>query len=455
MQKYLVIIVLLALIVTQIAQAQVHELDERYTQLLRRDSGGWTAGDGSISVPLPDGRRLWLFGDSYLVDVRKSDTTLPCLFQVRNAVMVQNGNEFRTLIDSSQTGVQRTFFRDYPWSDTTLYWPNDGFVKADTIYIFLGKIKNDASIASLGNYLAKLHYPDLKLLSITALPDFAKINFGVSIIYDSASGYYFSYGVRANWIVFEPYVARFKLDHLLSGWEYFNGTSWSDDPLQAAKISNAAMGAAFGVVKHANLYYIFSQENGFLTSGGGRHLYAYRSTSPTGPFAGEQLLYTIEDKWKGEYLVTYNAMPHPDIYHDSISIGYNVNGNDSTCRVNIWTERLNADCYRPKFIAVPYWMLDSVTQNTPNNADDRSFSIQLFPNPSNRSLNIESRSLSDQPINIRINTIAGNAVFERTFASTPPFTITAIDLSLLSSGSYELLFTQDGISKLVRFVVAK
>ncbi len=27
---------------------------------------GWTGGDGGWSVPLPDGRVLWLFGDSFL-----------------------------------------------------------------------------------------------------------------------------------------------------------------------------------------------------------------------------------------------------------------------------------------------------------------------------------------------------------------------------------------------------
>ena len=148
-------------------------------------------------------------------------------------------------------------------------------------------------------------------------------------------------------------------------------------------------------------------------------------------------------------------MPHPEIYNDSISIGYNVNGNDSTCRVSIWTERLNADCYRPKFIAVPYSMLDSVALHTPNSADNNSFSVQLFPNPSTRSLNIESRSFSNEPIRIRINTIGGNAIIERVFASTPPITVTTINLGSLVSGSYELVFTQDGISKLARFVVAK
>ena len=449
------ITIIIHCILPLVAIAQIKERDESYTQLFRRNTGGWTAGDGSISVALPNGRSLWLFGDSYLDDVRISDTTLPCLFQVRNAVMVQNGKEFSTLLDSTQTGVQRTFFRDYPWSDTTLYWPNHGFVEKDTIYIFLGKVKNDASIAFLGNYVAKLHYPDLKLLSITSLPDFAKINFGVSILYDSSSGYYYSYGVRANWIVFEPYIARFKLEQLLNGWEFFNGSSWSSDPVQASKISNSAMGAAFGVVKHNNTYYLFSQENGFLTSGGGRHLYAYRATNPTGPFVGEQLLYTIEDKWKDEYLVTYNAMPHPEVYKDSISIGYNVNGNDSTCKGNLFVDRLNADCYRPKFIAVAYTMLDSTTQSISKNVKEDSFSVELYPNPTTHTVTIASKSFSKEPIIIRINDIKGNAIFERVYHLSSSDTNLILGLESLASGSYEMIVSQNELKKQIHFIIAK
>src|SRR5690349_19566905 len=42
--------------------------DSVFTELFRRTTG-WTAGDGALSVPLSDGRVLWLFGDSHIDDL--------------------------------------------------------------------------------------------------------------------------------------------------------------------------------------------------------------------------------------------------------------------------------------------------------------------------------------------------------------------------------------------------
>ncbi len=447
-----IILILFILVLAANTEAQVHQKDMLYTELFRPLTGGWTAGDGTISVPLPDGKVLWLFGDSYLVDVNVSDTTLPCLFQVRNVVMVQEGKNFRTLVDSSQSGVQRTFFRDSPWRDTSLYWPGSGFVEKDTIYIFLGKVKNDASIAGLGNYVAKMHYPDLKLLSISPLPNFNHINFGVSVLFDTASGYYYAYGVRPNWIVFEPYIARFQLNHILDHWEYFTGSDWSNDTAKARKISEGAMCAAYGVVQRNNFYYIISQDNGFLSPGAGRHIYAYHSSSPTGPFVGQQLLYTIEDKWKGQYLVTYNAMPHPEVYRDSLSIGYNVNGNDSTCRKDIWKERLNADCYRPKFVAVPWLMIESVTRSVKNFQEDSS--ISLYPNPANKTVKILLHHPLSADGSATIFNTAGQLLFQKDIQMGQ--WQAELDLRYLSSGSY-LLEISEGRKTLQRsqFVISR
>src|SRR5438046_10044486 len=66
---------------------QAHK-DRSFTEFCRRTSG-WTAGDGAVSVPLSDGRVLWLFGDSHVDDYDQATGTMPCLFQVRNAGLVQ------------------------------------------------------------------------------------------------------------------------------------------------------------------------------------------------------------------------------------------------------------------------------------------------------------------------------------------------------------------------------
>src|SRR5207253_2298917 len=62
--------------------------DHEFTEAFRRTSG-WIAGDGAISIPLSDGRVLWLFGDSHLDDMDPANGTMACLFQCRNAGLLQ------------------------------------------------------------------------------------------------------------------------------------------------------------------------------------------------------------------------------------------------------------------------------------------------------------------------------------------------------------------------------
>src|ERR1044071_5224541 len=68
--------------------------DSEFTEFFRRSSG-WTAGDGALSVPLTDGSALWLFGDSHVDDIDPVTKTMPCLFQTRNAALLQQKDDFR------------------------------------------------------------------------------------------------------------------------------------------------------------------------------------------------------------------------------------------------------------------------------------------------------------------------------------------------------------------------
>src|SRR5437763_304475 len=40
--------------------------DDDFTRLWATCGPGWTGGDGAYSVALPDGRSVWLFGDSFM-----------------------------------------------------------------------------------------------------------------------------------------------------------------------------------------------------------------------------------------------------------------------------------------------------------------------------------------------------------------------------------------------------
>lgn len=338
--------------------------DTTYTEYFRLNSGGWTAGDATISVPLPDGRVIWLFGDSYTVAVNLQNNTLPCLFQVRNCFMVQNATDpasFKTILDTTSTGVNMTTFK-LRSNDTSIFWPGHGYVHNDTVYIFLERYDN-ATLEYEGCYLAKLTYPDLHQVTIVkaqATP--VNYIYGRAVIADEQANKLYIYGNHLNWIVWEPVLARCDLSNPLLPWEYYTGSGWSSIGSQAQKIGNDPVSPGFSVFEHEGYYYLITQENGYLECGLGREIYSYKSVTPWGPFSGQKLLYTEESKINGNYLLTYNAQAHPwNIEDNQLLVCYNVNDRVDTqmpyvcpsqCQ-NVWTDRMDADSYRPKFIRVP------------------------------------------------------------------------------------------------------
>jgi len=58
-------------------QAPAAVPDEAFGQLFVRFGDGWTGGDGTSSVPLPDGRTLWMFGDTFLGQVNPDRSRPP------------------------------------------------------------------------------------------------------------------------------------------------------------------------------------------------------------------------------------------------------------------------------------------------------------------------------------------------------------------------------------------
>jgi hypothetical protein len=361
--------------------------DSTFTGYLRLNSGGWTAGDGSLSVPLPDKRVIWLFGDSYIVNVDTSNNTLPCLFQVRNCMMVQdsiNHSHFKTIIDSNQTGVNRSTFK-LRLNDTTLFWPGHGYVWKDTVFLFLERYSNTNMGLYYGEYIAKLHFPDLQLLGIYPVQLNTQYFFGRAVIADTASQTLYIYGNQLTWIVWEPILARCNINHVQGPWEYYTGSGWSSSISESMSLSSDPVSPGFSVFNWKNKYYLVTQENGYLTCGLGRDIYSYESDVPEGPFINQKVLYTEESKFNGKYLLTYNAQAHPFfITNDELLIGYNVNDKvdsslsnpcPSEC-INIWTDRLDADSYRPKFIRVPMGVVTETTEKI----NPRGNPI-LYPNP--------------------------------------------------------------------------
>ena len=377
--------------------------DDVFTEYFRRTQG-WTASDGTISVPLQNGKTIWLMGDSYIDNYNAADNTIPCLFQVRNAILVQdisNPSEITTILDNTQTGINRTPVKLE--NSPSYFWPGHGYAKGDTAVTFWQEYSG-ADMAHVQNYVAKIFTPDLtdasaikKFTSLSLPPEF---EFGTAVVVDSTDQFVYLYGFKKDWIIFRPYVARFPMTQdVLGPWEFFDGNGWTENVnnvQQLMETTDDYVSPSFSVLKLQGKYYMISQDIGFLTCGLGRDIYSWESDSPQGPFTNKKLLYTIEDQYNGEYMITYNATAHPEFIKDNeLLISYNVNGACTSYCQDPFNNRYDADLYRPKFIRVPLDYIDPGL-NVPDPVfpvdpvtgieNQVSNGITAYPNPSENGL---------------------------------------------------------------------
>ncbi len=103
---------------------------------------GWLGGDAAFSIPLPSGRSLWLFGDSFVGSANQ--TNRPGSKMVRNAIALsacdaKTGWDIHYYWRERRKKVPAAFF-DLGGADFW-YWPGDGFVYRDSVYVVLWKTK--------------------------------------------------------------------------------------------------------------------------------------------------------------------------------------------------------------------------------------------------------------------------------------------------------------------------
>lgn len=353
--------------------------DPVFTEDFRQENG-WQAGDATISVPLPNGKVLWLFGDSYVdMPYNPADTSLPCLFNRNNAIVIQ---------DSAGLSYHMTLIPPTPGH---FYWPGKGFYYDGKIYIFLfERTFSGGSLTFVGARYAELSYPGLELLGVHAIPTPEGIEFGKAAFVDAANGWLYIYGSKTVPFFHRYYAARSPLNNLMQEWSYWNGSTWALQPGPSAYLPSPANGCpSFSVFPHNGKYYMLSQDNGYLTCGLGRDIKLYTADAPQGPFNFFELVYTVEDTYEGQYLATYNAQAHPEIGGDLL-VSYNLNDvnlSNSGCPRQCSTgSRFNADTYRPKFVRMSWPNLlaglPTPGNGLANRVPDEPASFSLWPNPS-------------------------------------------------------------------------
>lgn len=308
-----------------------------FNQLFTRYGGGWTGGDATYSIPLPDGRVLWLFGDSFMGSV-KPDRSRPGSPFKRNAFVVQDGNNLTTLTGGSSAYLVPA---DAGW----WYWPGHGLAHGDTLQVLMFGFKStgggawDFAYASLD--VATFHLPDFTLISLERKVTDPATNYGACILEDG--GYTYLYGAEKVGLSKFMHVARVQGHDLNGVWEYFNGIDWTTDPVQSARVF-ANVSDQFSVFKQNSKFYLLTQHHIF-----GSEIYIYDSDHPALGFKQKRTVYCTPQSNQGN-LFTYNAFAHTEFSSNGeLLVSYNVN---SFVFADVFS---NADNYRPFFVRIKGW----------------------------------------------------------------------------------------------------
>lgn len=308
----------------------------------------FTGGDGTYSIALPDGRSLWIFGDSFIGNVTpdlKRIKTDPqyirnCFVILGNdsLIMLQQGepHEFKSMMIPPEVTSGKYSEHDL-W-----YWPGDGFIENGNLNVFASKFFQEKNtdmwaFQFQGTELIEFSLPDLSVLRIDRFPQLDSVHYGHAIL--ETDEYTYIYGLKKQF----PYAARAKKGNVRDAWQFYTGKEWVDQATGAEPMIEFAGSEQFSVFKWEEIYVMIMQ-GGNLS----RKIYSFTSTQPYGPWENQQLLYETPLPQGCDACWTYNALAHPQFTEDDfLLISYNTNSMEMN------DHYANAAIYRPRFIRVP------------------------------------------------------------------------------------------------------
>jgi len=433
MKSYLFFFGLLLGLTSQVFSQVVS--DSAFNSTIRKVNGGWIAGDATFSVALPGQKTLWLFGDSFIGTVKPDNSIASGAKMIRNCAVLQDGDSMAALFGG--TFQNPVSFVTSTNDNADWYWPEHGLIENDTLKIFFSEFVLASGAAGFNfkykaAIVARFTYPDIALVDITKLPyyDTNGVCYGNSVLVEN--GYTYIFGRKEYDTIYHipyPHIARVPVGNILAPWEFYNGSGWSADPSETQKISSVAVSQQYGVFKMNNKYVVINQEIWFSTK-----IYSYTSSKIEGPWNNKNLLYNTPILFANTF--TYNAFPHPQFNEDNkLLISYNSNGNFT----DIFT---NVEVYRPRFIRVPFTMIDptfvSVKEyyQKKNNPDDVIL-FQNYPNPAGLTTKIKFTVTKKSFMSLHLNNIEGKEIQSYVNKVLDPGSYDVdIDLHNLKSGIY-------------------
>lgn len=303
----------------------------------RARAGDWAGGDGTYSVPLPDGRVAWLFNDTFLGPAGEGSSITPQA-PVHNTIVTAHGRSDRPL-ETFMNGTAEDPLpivgpagTERPW-----YWNGDGIVEGGKLKVIEFKQRaageGHFGFEWIGTDLATLSLPDFQVESVEPIYSADNVQWGVELLRDR--GYIYIYGVQplSEWpFTKEAHVARARVGELDGAWEFYTGDGWSPDENDSAPIAGD-VGSSFSVSRVQG-HYVLATTDSFL----GSEIYLHVASTPFGFDESDRVQIYDTPEGQPEFdadadgdIYTYNVAAHEDLdSRNTLVLSYNVNSTSIT-----------------------------------------------------------------------------------------------------------------------------
>jgi uncharacterized protein DUF4185 len=320
-------------------------------------TNGWIGADVAYSVPLGSEKTLWLFGDTFVGQVRNGKRTSAKM--IHSSIAVQRFGEepqFYFPIDRKQR--PQSFIKSL--GPRTYFWLSDGVRTKQDLYFFIQQVEwiNDTAwgFRCVGTWLASVENPDVEparwKLSTHKLP-FKRLADGQDALWGSeileSGDYIYLYGYSSptnssaikNQIVARASEMNFGDSDL---WEFHSHGTWTNDFYKATPIFSDA-GAEGSVSWQPYLKkFVFIYSEGIWGS-----ILMRTADAPEGPWSSPVKLYQCPDTKFSPHVFCYAAKGHPELSaNNELLISYAANSESFSEVMN------DTRLYWPRFIRVTF-----------------------------------------------------------------------------------------------------
>jgi hypothetical protein len=284
-----------------------------------RLSGGWAGGDGAASLVLPDGRTLWVLGDTIIGRPADSGGGYAAgARMVRNSFVLQDGGVLSPVNGPGGSEV----LPNRP--DGAFSWPTAGIVDGGVLILFSSRMHATGTgsfdFAQLGTDVAVVDVPRGRDPVVRTVTKVSANNgttgpaWGQSLV--RVGGWIYVYGTRTDPRTYrfgkELYVARARPGQLtdVSSWQYHDGHRFGPRADRARPLIGADGGVSTTLsvlVSPDGRATVVSKRDEFL----GADVRAWTAPTPAGPFrlARKRLFAAPSGQTAGE--LVYLAEAHP------------------------------------------------------------------------------------------------------------------------------------------------